>query len=116
MERHKLVGTVAFVISAGCIAAACYFSYRAGCIFDGKQGLGDKAAAEPFENASLAFLLAAGLAFSAGVTFLPRQFSWFMPLSGVLCFVTLVLPLTVVLLFGISGQGTMACNPAASEP
>jgi hypothetical protein len=113
MQSQRTLGTASLIGAAFVIAAACYFSYRSGCVFDGKQGLGDLAASKPFSLWSLASVPASGLLFAIGVGLLSRHPFWPAFSVGLGAFVVLAIPLSFFALFSASISGTQACNPAA---
>jgi|SRR6185312_14372911 len=113
MQSQRTLGTASLIGAALLIVAACYFSYRSGCVFDGKQGLGDLAASKPFSFWSMALLPASGLLFAAGIGLVSRHPFWPAFSIGLGAFVVLVIPLSFFALFSASISGTQACNPAA---
>ncbi|GAB3357529.1 hypothetical protein GCM10027430_26910 [Lysobacter tyrosinilyticus] len=114
--RRRTLGICCFILSAASIAVACYFSYRSGCLFDGKTGVGDMAAARQFDLPWFTSLCAAATFFATGVSLVPSRFSWHTLLAGLLAFTVLVLPIAAFLMFGSANSGVSDCNPAASEP
>jgi len=114
--HHRTLSIGCFIFAATLIAVACYFSYRSGCVFDGKTGTGDVAAAEQFDLPGLISICVSGLFFSVGASLVPARFSWFALLNGFLAFVLFILPLSAFLMFGTASEGVMHCNPAVSEP
>jgi len=114
--HHRTLSIGCFTLAAALIAVACYFSYRSGCVFDGKTGTGDIAAAEQFNLPWLTSICVSGLFFSIGGSLVPPRFSWFALLNGFLAFVLFIFPLAAFLMFGAANNGVRDCNPAASEP
>ena len=91
-------------------AFAYYCAYRAGCLFDSKQGVGDFEASEGWSIAGLVAVLLTWLSLSLAVPLIvgpstPRA------LGSVLFFGILVLPLGVLLLLAGESSGVVACMP-----
>lgn len=85
-------------------------AYRAGCLFDSKEGVGDMQASDPWSIAGLAAVLLTWLSLSLAVPLIagpsaPRA------LGSVLFFGILVLPLGVLLLLAGESSGVVACMP-----
>ena len=113
MQSQRMLGTALLIGAALLIVAACYFSYRSGCVFDGKQGLGDLAASKPFSFWSLAMLPASCLLFAVGIGLVSSHSFWPAFSVGLSAFVVLVIPVSFFALYSASISGTHACNPAA---
>lgn len=96
--------------AAPVLAAAAYYSaWRAGCYFDGKQGMGDLQAAEPWSIAGLVAVGLVCLALSAGLPLAIRPTVGAV-LGSALFFAVLVLPLGVLLLMAADSSGVQACQ------
>ena len=91
-------------------AFAYYCAYRAGCLFDSKQGVGDAEASDPWSIAGLVAVLLTWLSLSLAVPLIagpsiPRA------LGAVFFFGILVLPLGILLLLAGESSGVVACLP-----
>lgn len=91
------------------IAAFAYFSaYRAGCLFDGKQGMGDIDASTPWSIAGLVAVVLTWLAASLAVPLIAGP-TVLRALGSVLFFGVLLLPLGLLLLAAGESAGVVAC-------
>ncbi len=70
------------------LAAACLFSYRSGCVFDGKQGSGDAALARHYDSITNGLLIAELGCLVAAILFIAQR-----PLQQRLAIATLALML-----------------------
>ena len=108
---NKSIGLLSFAISLFLLACVYYFSYRAGCLFDGKQGYGDLEASEPYSAGAL------GSFFAAVVVFILSVFFWSRPkIQSLIVVFVIVILLAIPIFIGLSFEGavhgTQACHPS----
>ena len=66
-DKNKLIGIALVLAVLPALALSYYFSFRAGCIFDSKQGFGDIHAAAAFARWELLATVSAIVMYSLGV-------------------------------------------------
>lgn len=116
MQSSRVYSIFCLVLSAVCIAGVCYFSYRSGCVFDGKTGTGDMAASKRFDLPWLVLLFLSFLFFMIGVSLAPVRRSWHIFIGGLIGYAVLILPLTLFFMFLTANKGTSDCNPTDVSP
>lgn len=107
-SKNARFGYVLLLATPPLPAFAYYSAYRAGCLFDSKQGIGDFDASGPWSIAGVVAVLLAWLSLSLAVPLIagptiPRA------LGSVLFFGVLVLPLGLLLLLAGESSGVVAC-------
>jgi hypothetical protein len=55
------------------LAAACFFQYRSGCVFDGKQGAGDAALARHYDSVTNGLVIAELVCLMAAVLVIAQR-------------------------------------------
>jgi len=55
------------------LVSACFFQYRSGCVFDGKQGSGDAALARHYDSITNGLLIAELVCLMAAVLFITQR-------------------------------------------
>jgi fatty acid desaturase len=108
---NKLIAALCFVTSLLLFVGIYYFSYKSGCLFDGKSGYGDFDAAKPFNAAALASFLAAVAAFILSVYYWSRPKAQTLLQIFVIA-VVLAIPIFVWCSFEGAVQGTQVCRPS----
>ena len=110
-NRH--FGTFLFLLSALLLVLACYFGYRAGCLFDGKSGIGGLAAmkiSERYSLFSLAAIAASFISVFLGIYIFTRRHVQ-ATLAVFLLVLSFGVPFTVWLVYEGEVHGTQRCNP-----
>lgn len=109
--RDKLIGIVLVFSVLPILALSYYFSFRSGCLFDGKQGYGDIQAAATFSKWTLFTCLAAAITFSFGVYRLCHR-----DVNRTVAILLLSFMLGIPALFWLNFEGeisgTQTCSPS----
>ncbi|MGJ0486903.1 MAG: hypothetical protein ACR65R_20545 [Methylomicrobium sp.] len=110
-ENDKLLGIVMIFSVLPVLALSYYFSFRSGCLFDGKQGYGDIQAASTFSKWSLFACVAAFVIFSLGAYHLCHRNA--NKTAAILLFsFVLGIPLLFWLNFEGEINGIQTCSPS----
>lgn len=109
--KDKLIGMMLVALVLPIAALSYYFSFRSGCLFDGKQGYGDIHAASVFSWYSLLASLAALVSYSFGVYRLSQR-NANKTAAMLLLSLTLGLPALFWLSFEGEIHGTQTCSPS----
>jgi len=92
------------------LAGACFFSYRSGCVFDGKQGYGDAVRGQFYD--SIAWLLLLGEVGSFGTAaLLSCRRHVGQALAAVAAVVVFAGPVSLYVVFEAGIRGIIACKP-----
>jgi hypothetical protein len=112
MATSKQAHTGLALLAAGLAAAAlCYYlSWRAGCTFDSKTGLGSFAESKPFSLGAWVSAAVSLLLLAAAVP-VGWHRSWAALAGSVLFFIVLGGPLLVALLWAGETAGVSSCAP-----
>ena len=107
---RPLISIALIASSAISLAVAGLCSYQSGCVFDGKQGLGDLAASEPYTTGALIAFVAALVFLCLGFGIL-RRWSSTQLVPALVIAGMLGIPGFGFLSFEASIYGTKQCHP-----
>lgn len=111
---HRHVGTMMICLAILLLALGYYFAFHAGCVFDGKQGVGSVEAMETSERYSLWSFgteLASFISVFIGIYIVTRRNTQ-ATIAIFLLVLTLGVPFTLWLSFEGSVHGTQTCHPS----